>query len=229
MIHVALLLVRLTVGGLLAGHGAQKLFGSFGGRGIEGTGGWLESIGLRPGRPWAGLAGLSEFGGGLLTVLGLLNPIGPILSLGAMLMATVKVHAGRPIWATEGGAELPVTNMAVQGALIVAGPGRLSLDRLFGIRLSRWLAIPGLAAVIGVVAWANRTNEADDVIELGSGQELQDETSDAGAAAITGSTAEADKPAGNVVPPAAEEPGDEYAPLQGPAVAATDPAGDSDT
>jgi uncharacterized membrane protein YphA (DoxX/SURF4 family) len=70
-------IVRLAQGSLMAGHGAQKLFGSFGGPGLEGTSGFMEMLGMRPGRPWAYLAGLSEFGGGVLTALGLLNPLGP--------------------------------------------------------------------------------------------------------------------------------------------------------
>jgi putative oxidoreductase len=110
---LALLILRVVTGGLLAGHGAQKLFGSFGGSGVEGTAGWMESMNLRPGRDWALAAGLSEFGGGILTALGALNPLGPILAAGAMLMATLKVHHGKPIWGQAGGAELPVTNMAV--------------------------------------------------------------------------------------------------------------------
>src|ERR687885_1873142 len=102
-------LVRLVQGSLMAGHGAQKLFGSFGGPGLEGTSGFMEMLGLRPGRPWAYLAGLSEFGGGVLTALGLLNPLGPLGVIGSMAMASVKAHGGKPIWVTEGGAELPVT------------------------------------------------------------------------------------------------------------------------
>src|SRR5215204_3513375 len=80
-------IVRLAQGSLMAGHGAQKLFGSFGGPGLEGTSGFMEMIGMRPGRPWADLAGLSEFGGGVLTALGLLNPLGPLGVIGAMSMA----------------------------------------------------------------------------------------------------------------------------------------------
>jgi putative oxidoreductase len=59
---LAALVVRLVQGSLLAGHGAQKLFGTFGGHGLEGTSGFMEMLGLRPGRPWAFLAGLCEFG-----------------------------------------------------------------------------------------------------------------------------------------------------------------------
>ena len=80
MTDLALLLLRVVTGGLLVGHGAQKLFGSFGGNGLDGTGQWLESLGLRPGKLWAGGAGLSEFLGGLLTLLGLGGPIGSILT-----------------------------------------------------------------------------------------------------------------------------------------------------
>src|SRR3954454_17084099 len=74
MKSVALLILRLTVGGLLAGHGAQKLFGWGGGAGLEGTTAWLESLRLRPAKAWAHAAGWSEFGGGVLTALGFLNP-----------------------------------------------------------------------------------------------------------------------------------------------------------
>ena len=135
MKDLALLMLRLTTGGLLAGHGAQKLFGSFGGPGLEAAAGWLESLGLRPGKPWAGAAGLAEFGGGALTALGLFQPLGPIGILSAMSMAAIKAHGGKPIWVTEGGAELPVTNMAIVLALALAGPGRYSLDHAFGLRL----------------------------------------------------------------------------------------------
>jgi putative oxidoreductase len=148
MRSIGVLIVRLVVGGLLAGHGAQKLFGWFGGAGIEGTAGWMESMRLRPGTAWARLAGGSELGGGLLTALGFLNPLGPIAAMGAMSMAWAKVHLGNPVWSTKGGAELPLTNIAVLSALTVAGPGRLSLDSLFGIRVPR---IVGLSALIGML------------------------------------------------------------------------------
>ena len=124
MKDLALLILRLSVGGLLMGHGAQKLFGSFGGFGMQGTAGWMESMGLKPGNRWAMLAGGSEFGGGALTALGLASPLGPIGVMAAMGTATTKVHWGKPIWVSEGGAELPVTNIAVASALALAGPGR---------------------------------------------------------------------------------------------------------
>lgn len=130
-----LAIIRLTQGGLMAGHGAQKLFGWFEGPGLQGTAGFMEALGLRPGNRWGMAAALSEFGGGTLTALGLLYPIGPLGTIASMSMATAKAHWGKPIWVTAGGAELPVTNIAVALALAIAGPGRFSLDRALGIRL----------------------------------------------------------------------------------------------
>lgn len=180
MTSVALLIVRATVGGLLAGHGAQKLFGSFGGHGVDGTAGWLESLNLRPGRQWALIAGLSEFGGGVLTALGALNPLGPIIATGSMLMATLKVHLGKPIWVTAGGAELVVTNLAVLGGLLVAGPGKLSFDGLLGIRVPRWfsaVALVGMFATTWMVATqsgiGSEGGDVGDENELEGGAELQ--------------------------------------------------------
>lgn len=164
MKNVGLLILRLTVGGLLAGHGAQKLFGAFQGPGIQGTTGWMESMGLRPGKPWAFLAGLSEFGGGLLTLLGFLNPIGPLGAIGAMGMAATKVHWGKPVWVTSGGAELPLTNIAAATALALAGPGDISLDKALGIRLPRRVVfLPGLVLVaisVGAGLFLSNRNQA---------------------------------------------------------------------
>ncbi len=150
----ATLLVRLVQGSLLAGHGAQKLFGHFGGPGMEGTSGFMEMLGLRPGRPWAFLAGLCEFSGGVLTALGLLNPLGPIGVIASMSMATAKAHWGKPIWVTEGGAELPVTNTAISAGLLLTGPGKYSLDRTLGVRLPAWIAPLGLLVIILTVLYA---------------------------------------------------------------------------
>ena len=159
----------------MAGHGAQKLFGSFGGPGIEGTSGFMEMLGMRPGRPWAYLAGLSEFGGGVLTALGLLNPLGPLGIIGSMAMATRKAHWGKPIWVTEGGAELPVLNIAVSTALMIREPDRYSLDRVLGIRLPVWVGPLGLVAILLTVLYA--ADEDDEQPQQGEemGEEAQDE------------------------------------------------------
>ena len=147
MSDLARLIVRLVLGGLVAGHGAQKLFGWFGGGGREATAAMMESLELRPARGWALLAGASELGGGLLTALGMLNPLGPLGILGSMTMATRKVHWGKPIWVTSGGAELPVTNAAVALALALAGPGRYSVDRALGTGLPRWTLVAGVVGI----------------------------------------------------------------------------------
>lgn len=96
--NLAALILWTVLGGLLAGHGSQKAFGWFNGPGMEGTSGFMEMLGLRPGRPWATMAALSEFGGGVLTLLGLLNPLGPLGVIGSMSIATTKAHWGKPIW-----------------------------------------------------------------------------------------------------------------------------------
>jgi putative oxidoreductase len=155
---LGLLALRLTAGGLLAGHGAQKLFGAFGGHGLEGTAGWLESIGLKSGKPWAALAGLSEFGGGMLTALGLGGPIGPIALKGAMATAARKVHWNKPIWVTAGGAEVPLLYSSIGIALGLAGPGRYSLDRLFQVRVPKSLVALTVAGVAAGVMLADRSS-----------------------------------------------------------------------
>jgi putative oxidoreductase len=136
MCDVGLLILRLGLGGLMIGHGAQKLLGWWHGHGLEGTGQMMEKLEMRPGRPWAMLAGSSELAGGGLTALGALNPLGPLAILGVMVMATVKAHADRPVWATEGGAELPVTNSIIALTLLTCGPGKLSIDALLGLKMS---------------------------------------------------------------------------------------------
>ncbi len=152
MRDTGLLVLRLTTGGLLAGHGAQKFSGWFGGSGLKGTAAIFESIGLKPGTTWATAASASEFGGGVLTALGFLHPLGPMGMMGAMVMATAKAHWGKPIWASKGGAELPLTYIATAFALTLTGPGRFSLDRLCGIRLPRALVIAAALVEAALVA-----------------------------------------------------------------------------
>src|SRR3954447_15227993 len=168
-------IVRLVQGSLMAGHGAQKLFGSFGGPGLKGTSGFMEMLGMRPGRPWAYLAGLSEFGGGVLTALGLFNPLGPLGVIGSMSMATRKAHWGKPIWVTEGGAELPVLNIAISTALMIREPDAFSLDRLLGIRLPRWVGLVGLVGFILTLLYSELGAEEAYEQEQAGEEEAQDE------------------------------------------------------
>ena len=89
MSNTGLLILRLVLGLIMAGHGAQKLFGWFGGHGLKATTEWVESMGMKPAWFWGLMAGLTEFGGGVLLALGLLNPLGPLAIIAAMLVAVV--------------------------------------------------------------------------------------------------------------------------------------------
>jgi putative oxidoreductase len=123
----ALLLgARVVVGGYLAVHGAQKLFGAFGGPGLDKAAAGFERIGLAPGRQMAALAGATELGGGLLTAAGIADPAGPLAIIGAMTVASATHRANGPL-AAKGGFELPLTNLAAAAALAAAGPGRLKI------------------------------------------------------------------------------------------------------
>ncbi|MEH7109735.1 MULTISPECIES: DoxX family protein [Bacillaceae] len=131
MLNIGLFIIRLVIGVLFIGHGAQKLFGWFGGYGLKGTGGWFESIGMKPGVTMALFAGLAEFIGGLLFALGLLTPLAGILIAGTMIMAIVKVHGPNGLWATANGYEYNLTLLAVAIGIALVGPGQYALDSLF--------------------------------------------------------------------------------------------------
>jgi putative oxidoreductase len=148
MRDLGLLAARAVVGGYVAAHGAQKLFGVLGGGGIEGTAKMFDSIGLRPGKEMAVLAGAAEFGGGVLTATGVASPLGPVAISGAMSVATA-VHRKAGPFAREGGYELPLTNLAVATALALAGPGRLRLGPKLSFKLTT-LTLLGAGALTGV-------------------------------------------------------------------------------
>jgi putative oxidoreductase len=130
---LALLAIRLIVGGVFAAHGAQKLFGWFGGYGIKGTGGFFEGVGFRPGALFAAAAGAAEFGGGLLIAAGFLGPVGATLMGAAMLVAIVAVHLKGGLFASNNGIEMPLVYALTGFALAFAGPGAFSLDNLTGL------------------------------------------------------------------------------------------------
>jgi putative oxidoreductase len=130
---LALFAIRAVVGLLMMGHGAQKLFGSFGGHGLEGTGQFFESLGIRPGRRHATLAGASEFAGGALLALGLLTPLGAAAIIGVMVVAILTVHAPKGPWVTEGGYEYNLVLITAAFAIAAAGPGGWSLDHALGL------------------------------------------------------------------------------------------------
>jgi putative oxidoreductase len=126
--ELGLLILRVIVGALLVGHGTQKLFGWFGGHGVQGTAGFFESIGLRPGRVHALAAGLAETGGGLLLALGLLTPLAALLLTAVMTAAILTVHLRNGVWATGGGYEYNLVLIAVVFAIAAVGAGDWSLD-----------------------------------------------------------------------------------------------------
>ncbi len=191
MKDLALLILRLVTGGLLAGHGAQKLFGWFQGHGIEGTGGWLESMGMRPGKTWAMVAGGAEVTGGALTALGLMNPIGPIVMFGPMATAARMVHWDKPIWVSEGGAELPLMNVGVATALLLSGPGAISLDRILGVRVPWYVSVLAMVATAaGVLAatdekFLSKLERAPAASEEAAGQRSADHGRSAGVADVS--------------------------------------------
>jgi len=152
---IALLIVRLIVGLGLAVHGSQKLFGWFGGGGIAGTAGFMETLGFRPSKAFAALAGLGEFCGGLLIALGFLGALGPALLVLVMLTAIGSVHITKGFLIANGGWELNGLYIAGALALAFAGFGIYSLDHAFNLTFLTdpshvWIAL-GIAVIIALI------------------------------------------------------------------------------
>jgi putative oxidoreductase len=144
---LGLLALRLGVGGTLAAHGTQKLFGWFGGGGIEKTAGGMRAMGFHPPRPSAVLAGLGEAGGGLLLALGLATPVGGAAAASTM-GAAGAVHRPAGFFVTQGGYEYAGVLGLTGIALAVSGPGRYSLDHVLDDRFNRpWLAAVALTVL----------------------------------------------------------------------------------
>jgi putative oxidoreductase len=158
-----LLVVRAVIGGLFVGHGAQKLFGWFGGHGPERTGQVFENVGVRPGRRNAIAAGTSEAVGGALLVAGLFTPLAGAALSGVMITAIRQVHGGKGPWVTEGGYEYNLVLLATIFALTEAGPGPISLDRALGSERcgTRW-AIAQLAAGAAGSVLITKAGESTD-------------------------------------------------------------------
>jgi putative oxidoreductase len=153
-IALGLLILRLVVGLTLAAHGAQKLFGWFGGSGMTGWTQAVTKLRIRPAQPWAWVAALSEFGGGLLLALGFLSPIGSLAIAGAMLVAIATVHFPRGFFVTKGGYEFNLTLIAAVTALALTGPGAYSLDAALRLHLPEPISLIAgtIALIIGVSA-----------------------------------------------------------------------------
>jgi len=166
------LVLRTVVGALFVGHGSQKLFGTFGGPGLEGTTQMMRALDMHPARRNAVLAGLTEAGGGALLLAGLATPAAGAALVGVMTTAVRKVHLPKGVWNSDGGYEYNAVLVAALVALAAEGPGPLSLDRALGTERTgaRW----GLAALVAGVLGSTL------VVELGRrGTEPEHEGRDA--------------------------------------------------
>jgi putative oxidoreductase len=163
--HLGRFAARTIIGGLFIGHGTQKLFGWFGGTGLEKTAEGFESLGLRPGRRNATAAGISEAAGGALLALGLFTPAAAASLIGTMITAIRTVHLKNGPWASDGGYEYNLVLIAALVALVEAGAGPLSLDHVRGHDehgLGKALGVLAAGAVgsVAVIALARLESEA---------------------------------------------------------------------
>ncbi len=154
MIAFGLLIIRLGVGLIVAAHGAQKLFGWWGGAGMTGWTQMVRKLRIRPAGPWAWVAALAEFGGGLMVALGLLTPLAALAVAGSMVVAIATVHLSKGFWNGKGGYEFNLLILATLIGLAFTGGGAYSLDRALGINLPEplTLVVGTLALIAGVTA-----------------------------------------------------------------------------
>jgi putative oxidoreductase len=158
-LNTGLLVLRLVVGLGLAAHGAQKLFGWWGGPGVRGLHGHLTKMRFRPAPLWVAGAIGTEIGGGLLLALGFLSPLGSIGVGAAMLMAIVAFHWGKGFFGQGGGLEVPFLYLVAGATLGLTGPGSYSLDSLFKIALPEpvtGIVFAGIAVTGVAVGMAGR-------------------------------------------------------------------------
>jgi len=123
----------LVIGLTMAAHGAQKLFGWWGGPGMNGWTGAMNRMRIRPAVPWAWMSALAELLGGIGLAVGLLTPLPSLAIAGSMLVAIALVHWPKGFWVTKGGYEFNLSILAAIAAIALAGPGAYSLDSAFGI------------------------------------------------------------------------------------------------
>lgn len=149
-LSTGLLVARVVIGLVMSAHGAQKLFGWFGGYGLTATGGFFEQLGFRPGRMFAAIASVTEIVAGLLIAFGLLGPVGPALMLSVMIVAAVTVHWSNGLFASTNGIEVPLLYGAFAVMLALTGPGLFSLDALLGLQALWSPTIAAVALAVGV-------------------------------------------------------------------------------
>ncbi len=154
MVSTGLLAARLVLGLLMAGHGAQKLFGWFGGPGLRATAGGMEHLRFRPGLPFALAAAGTEIASGVLVALGLGGPIGPALMVSVMLVAAVSAHLQNGLWAQNGGYEMALLYGSVAFALALTGPGAFSADAALGLAPLWTPAFTWIALAVGLAGGA---------------------------------------------------------------------------
>jgi putative oxidoreductase len=146
-LSIGLLLARVIIGLLMAAHGAQKLFGWFGGYGLRTTGEFFAQLGFRPGSAFAAAAAIAEIGSGLLVALGFLGPIGPALMISVMIVAAITVHWDHGLFATTNGIEVPLLYGTAALGLALTGYGQYSIDAWLGFA-GRWSTTATLVVLI---------------------------------------------------------------------------------
>jgi putative oxidoreductase len=146
-----LLVLRLVLGLSMAAHGAQKVFGWFGGYGLAGTGGFFEQLGFRPGRAFAAVEGLGEIASGLLVTFGVYGPVGPAIMISLMLVAMVTVHGRNGFFVSNNGIEHPLLYATGALALAFTGFGQYSLDAVLGLTGLTSPALAAGAVIVGVL------------------------------------------------------------------------------
>jgi putative oxidoreductase len=151
LLDLGLLVLRLGFGLAFAAHGAQKLFGWFGGPRLAGTAGFLESLGFRPGKMFAIVVALAEFVGGLLFALGFLGAVGPALMIADMVVAIFTVHLKNGFFVQNSGFEYPLTVAIAAVAIALSGPGRYSVDAALGVTAAENSLITWILLLLGLV------------------------------------------------------------------------------
>jgi putative oxidoreductase len=159
------LLLRMTVGLVMAGHGSQKLFGWFGGYGPDGTGQAMEVLGFRPGRRHALAAGYVELVGGLLLAIGFLTPLAAALIASVMVVAAATVHWKNGFFITSGGYEFNLVLGVAALSLAFTGPGALSLDHAAGFAPAgiAWGVGAAIVAVLGAAGQLARRHPSPEI------------------------------------------------------------------
>lgn len=195
--RIGIAVLRTIVGGLLVGHGLQKLAGWFGGRGLQATSETFESMGLRPGKPHALAAGVSETAGGAMLAAGLLTPVGASMVTGSMAVAVRKVHAKNGVWVTDGGFEYNLVLAAAAFAIAAEGPGAMSLDERLGLRVSGPMAAFAelAAALIGATVVVRRPQPQPEPVSAGVDMQPNGAEATAPTKAQAGAKAQARAPA----------------------------------